>query len=401
MYYRYSVLLENGSEINGIETGSYSEIKKILLEKKYYILYLEPDILESVKGCFGKKKIKSQTLSTFFEDMLNMLNMGISVREAVFNLEESANDAFLAKALCQAGYDLDRGFSLSQALTNTDCFPNLALSTLKVGEKSGQLEEVFGDLHRYYLRQADFSRGLANAFIYPLVVFSMLIGIMFYVSFKVIPHLELLLPIREKSFLAARLLLGLAHFLRCYWFVCLLLPVVAAFVYSHFKKMHTDQIESLQYKIPLVGEVMKSIDLSVLFSSLAVLQKSGINIAEGLGLLYETATAGFLARKVLKVKNSILAGKSFHQALGEDKFFPNEVCSAVKKGEEMARLEEYLYRISEDYFKKAARNIQLLLSLIQPALLVICAVFLLLIVSAFIIPVYSSLSNIAGGNIKF
>src|SRR3989338_543477 len=224
MHYRYSVLSETGNEIKGLEQGSYQEIRKRLKEKNYYILSLEADLFKSIRFALEKKTIKPQTLAVFFEDLVNMLKTGIAINEAVVDLQESSIDPVLTKSLSGIEDDLANGFSLTKAFKETKVFPWLVLNMLKVGEKSGSLEQVFEDLARYYSREAEFSRNLKSAVIYPIVVFCMLVGIMFYVSFKVIPHLEALLPIGGNAYFSTRLLLFLSHFLRDFWFVCLLFP---------------------------------------------------------------------------------------------------------------------------------------------------------------------------------
>lgn len=401
MYYRYSVLTETGNEIKGLEQGSYQEISKRLKEKNYYILSLEADIFKSIRFALEKKTIKAQTLAIFFEDLVNMLKTGIAMNEAVVALQESSIEPVLSKALSSIEYDLANGFSLTQAFKETKVFPWLVLNMLKVGEKSGSLEQVFEDLAKYYSREAEFLRSLKSAVIYPIVVFCMLVGIMFYVSFKVIPHLEALLPISGNAYLSTKLLLFLSHFLKDYWFVCLLFPVAAVFIYSRFKKSSVERIASFYYKIPLIGSVAKDVAFSTLFSNLAVLQRNGINIAEALSLIEKTTSYQFLAKKIQKLKDLIASGLSFWQAVEKDPFFPSFIYYSIRKGEEMGHLDEYLQSLSRYYFDKVSRRTGVILSFIQPALLIFCAAFLLFVVSAFIMPVYSNLSNIAGGNVKF
>ena len=401
MYYQYSVLSETGNEINGIEQGSYSQIKKSLKAKNYYILSLEADILKSMRFALENKTVKAQTLAVFFEDLVNMLKTGIAMNEAVSALQESSVEPVLTKALSGIEDDLANGFSLTKAFEKTKVFPWLVLNMLKVGEKSGSLEQVFEDLARYYSREAEFSRNLKSAVIYPIVVFCMLVGIMFYVSFKVIPHLEALLPIRGNAYFSTRLLLFLSHFLRDFWFVCLLFPPAAVFIYSRFKKSSVERIASFYYKIPLIGSVAKDAAFSTLFSNLAVLQRNGINIAEALSLIEETTSYQFLAKKIQKLKDFIAGGLSFWQAIEKDPFFPSFIYYSVRKGEEMGSLDEYLQSLSKYYFDKVSRRTGVILSFIQPALLIFCAAILLFVVSAFIMPVYGNLSNIAGGNVKF
>ena len=401
MYYKFSVLSETGNEINGIEQGSYLEIKNRLKQKNYYLLSLEADIFKSIRFALKKKTVKAQTLALFFEDLVNMLKTGIAINEAVVALQESSIEPVLTKALSGIEDDLANGFTLTQSFKETKVFPWLVLNMLKVGEKSGSLEQVFEDLARYYSREAEFLSSLKSAIIYPIVVFCMLVGIMFYVSFKVIPHLESLLPIRGNAYFSTRLLLFLSHFLKNFWFVCLLFPIAAIFIYSRFKKSSVERIASFYYKIPLIGSVAKDAAFSTLFSNLAVLQRNGINIAEALSLIEETTSYQFLAKKIQKLKDLIASGLSFWQAIEKDPFFPSFIYYSIRKGEEMGHLDEYLQSLSRYYFDKVSRRTRVILSFIQPALLIFCAAILLFIVSAFIMPVYSNLSNIAGGNVKF
>ena len=401
MYYKYSVLSDTGNEINGIEQGSYLEIKNRLKQKNYYLLSLEADIFKSIRFALKKKTVKAQTLALFFEDLVNMLKTGIAINEAVVALQESSIEPVLTKALSDIEDDLANGFSLTQAFKETKVFSWLVLNILKVGEKSGSLEQVFDDLAKYYSREAEFLSGLKSAVIYPIVVFCMLVGIMFYVSFKVIPHLESLLPIRGNAYFSTRLLLFLSHFLKNFWFVCLLFPIAAIFIYLRFKKSSVERIASFYYKIPLIGSVAKDAAFSTLFSNLAVLQRNGINIAEALSLIEETTSYQFLAKKIQKLKDLIASGLSFWQAIEKDPFFPSFIYYSIRKGEEMGHLDEYLQSLSRYYFDKVSRRTRVILSFIQPALLIFCAAILLFIVSAFIMPVYSNLSNIAGGNVKF
>ena len=99
MYYKYSILSETGNEIKGVEEGRLESVRKTLKEKSCYIISLKPDILRSIKSCFVKRRIKAQNLSIFFEDMANMLRLGIAVNEAVSELKESSTIAALTKAL--------------------------------------------------------------------------------------------------------------------------------------------------------------------------------------------------------------------------------------------------------------------------------------------------------------
>ncbi|MDD5537450.1 MAG: type II secretion system F family protein [Candidatus Omnitrophica bacterium] len=401
MYYRYCILSQTGNETTGMERGSYQAIRDKLRKENFHILSLEPDLIKSLDFYLKRKKIKTHALAEFFEDLSNTLETGLSIHEAIMTLEESTVEPALKRALPQIGAGLLRGLSLTEAFSQTEVFPWQVLSMLRVGEKSGSLERVFGDLAGHYSREADFLRSLRGALVYPSVIFCLLVAVMFYVSFQVIPHLEALLPIKENAHFATRLLLSLNHFLKDYWFVCLSVPFALVFVFSRLRTSQIDRIRDFYHRIPVVGPLIKDMACSFLFSDLAILQRNGIGIIEALTLVEETAIDKFFADKIRRVKDAVMSGLSLWQALKEAAFFPKPVYSSIRKGEEMGSLDKYLQNLAGSYFKKVTRRIDALLSFIQPAFLMLCASLLLFIVSAFIIPVYSNLSNIAGGNVKF
>lgn len=401
MHYRYNVLSRTGNEISGVEQGSYQAIRDKLKDNNFHILSLEPDFVKSIEFYLKRKRVRVQALAELFEDLSNILESGLSMNEAIMTLEESSVEPVLKHALSQINDSLATGISLAEAFSHTEVFPWQVLNMVRVGEKSGGLERVFRDLAGYYSREADFLRSLKGALVYPAVVLFLLVAVMFYVSFQVIPHLESLLPLKENAYFFTRLLLSLSHGLRDYWFMYLVIPVALVFLYSKLKISQVERIRDFYYRIPVLGPLIKDVAFSFLFSNLAILQRNGISVIEALSLVRETAFDKFFAGKIAKVKDAVVSGLSLWQALKHDAFFPKSVYSSIRKGEEMGNLDRYLQSLADSYFKKVTRKIDALLGFIQPAFLMLCGILLLFIVSAFVIPVYSNLSNIAGGNVKF
>jgi type II secretory pathway component PulF len=275
MHYRYNVLSRTGNEISGVEQGSYQAIRDKLKGNNFHILSLEPDFVKSIEFYLKRKRVRVQALAELFEDLSNILESGLSMNEAIMTLEESSVEPVLKHALSQINDSLATGISLAEAFSRTEVFPWQVLNMVRVGEKSGGLERVFRDLAGYYSREADFLRSLKSALVYPAIVFFLLVAVMFYVSFQVIPHLESLLPLKENAYFATRLLLSLSHGLRDYWFMYLVIPVALVFLYSKLKISQVERIRDFYYRIPVLGPLIKDVAFSFLFSNLAILQRNG------------------------------------------------------------------------------------------------------------------------------
>ena len=74
-------------KLKGSMEGTTEAVKKSLKKEDYYIMSVRPDILMWVMSSFTRRKIKARDLSVFFEEMANMLHIGIAINEAVIRLE--------------------------------------------------------------------------------------------------------------------------------------------------------------------------------------------------------------------------------------------------------------------------------------------------------------------------
>jgi len=401
MIYKYEALSITGNEISGWEEGSKEVIKKKLLSKRYQILYLETDYGKTLQSLIERKKIKTSSLAVFFEDTQNMLKTGIGINEVISALTEANTDFVMQKALLQISDSISRGLSLRAAFEKTKVFPWLVLNMLEVGEKSGGLEQICGDLAAFYHKEDEFKNMLKDAMVYPIIVLILITGLLFYISLKIVPQLASLIVTNGKMPLATQIVLSLSAFLRSFWYIVLAMPFAVVFAYTRMQRSKIDKVAGFYYKIPVLGRITKDIALTAVFLNLSILQKNGIGIVDSLDLVQKTLPYEFFSKKILKIKEQILAGFSLWAALKEDSFFVPFIYKTIRKGEEIGRLGEYLFTLSKYFSDKVARQVKMALTFIQPALLLVCAGFVILIIFAFLVPLYSNLNNIAGGTATF
>ena len=75
------------------------------------------------RGIIERKKIKTNSLVLFFEDIQNMLKTGIGINETISALAEANTDFVLQKALIEIGDSINRGLSLRAAFEKPRLFP--------------------------------------------------------------------------------------------------------------------------------------------------------------------------------------------------------------------------------------------------------------------------------------
>lgn len=396
MIWRYSTLTRSGFELKGTAQGSRDQVIKLIKTKELELISLQPDIILSFKNLLRYKSIPPLVLSQFFEDFHNMLETGMSLKQILFSLKETTHYRPLRKILDALDEYLNQGFSLTDSFIQSESFPWIVISTLRVGERAGNILQITAILAQYFKRQEETRSRLINALAYPLCILGLLLALMIFVSLRIVPKMAGLLPAEALNSFSTRALLFLTFFIQKTWIFLLFLPIALGFVILKFKERFAEKLEGHLYRMPVLGEAARESGLSLYFLNLYVLQHSGVPVIQALKELYDSHKS-ILSQKFMVCRDYILGGSSFWEAVKRDAFFPSVVVFTLRRGEEMTKLDEYYLRLSEYFRKRVNFQIDAILQILQPVLLALCGAFLLFIALSFLVPIYSNLGRIASG----
>ena len=342
------------------------------------------------------RRISDTALTGFFEDGSNMLLTGIGAVHVLAALKETTQDSDLVKVIGQMENDTRQGQTLSAAMASTGKFPWLAWTTVHAGEQAGQLPESFSTLAEYFRRKSDMRKKMVRALVYPAIIFVLLCGIMFFMSLNVVPRLKNLLPADAFDRGLTRWVLGLSGFLQDFWFLCVVCAIVITVGVFWFFYRRSDIWEKWICRVPVLGPVIKESILSVYFFNLFVLLKSGVNLMKAIHDL-NAAHACEVSRRVFNCREYMIGGLSFWESVKTDPFFSSVTVFTLRRGEEMARLDDHCFRLAQYFDRRVSARLDVLAQLVQPALLAMGGVFLATIAFAFLMPIYGGLARIAGG----
>ena len=397
MVWKYTVLSRTGAIVNGAEEGRREEVLERLREKKLKVLAITLD-WTSLFNLFSKKQqTNSKNLSDFFEDFKNMLAAGLTPEETLISLCDTAPDKKFSVTLGQVRDFLTQGYSLAESIEKTGCFGGLVVNVIKVGEKAGQLEPALGDLAQYYRREMGVKSTIINASIYPVMVLVLLTALLGFIIFSVIPKLKEFLPKQALDGFVTRIVLAGVDFIRHFWFLGFFLLFGLIVCFNIFKKSSEERLAGFYYQIPLLGDIAKSTALALYFLNLAILQRSGVPLVQSLDEINKSFAGQLMAKKFMRCREAVINGSSFWRALGNDSFFPAFVVNSVKKGEEAGKIGDYFSRVADFYSLRTRNMVDTFLALFQPILFVVVGAVLILIIVAFILPIYTNLNTIAGG----
>jgi type II secretory pathway component PulF len=165
-------------------------------------------------------------------------------------------------------------------------------------------------------------------------------------------------------------------------------------VYYLLRQYFTTTAGSLKldrYKLhfPIVGELIKKIEVARFARTLGTLAQSGVPILQALNLVQDTIGNQVVAGTLGNVYGKVKEGEKLSRPLGEIGLFPSLAIQMITVGEETGRLGEMLLRVAENYEKASRDTVRRLVSFLEPAMILCMGVVVGFIVISMMMAIFS------------
>ena len=336
---------------------------------------------ESKKGTFAIdaflmrfQRIKDDDLIFFTRQFQTIIRSGIPMVSGLRALEEQTNNERLSAAIKTVGQDIDKGQSLSDALSrHKGIFSELYVGMVRAGELSGNLEEVLERLSGVLEFQMKTREMLKSAMRYPVfVVVTLAIAFVILVN-VVVPKFA---PIFKNSKVAlplpTQILLLINDIFQKYTVVAIVVAFVLVVSFLLYKRtaIGTYTFDRFKLWLPLIGEIILKICMGRFAFILENIVRAGIPIIKTLDIVSRSVGNEYIAEKVREIAVSIEKGKGIARPLKDAKIFPPLVIHLVATGEETGSLEEMLHEVSVHYDREVTYSVARLSAWIEPVLTV-------------------------------
>jgi type IV pilus assembly protein PilC len=331
----------------------------------------------------------SRQLATLFSSQVSAL-------KAFTLLSENSENKLLGSQLRTIGDDLQAGSSISDALAKyPDTFSSFYVNLVKAGEESGKLNETFEYLAAYLDRQYALTSKTRNALIYPAFVVAVFIAVMLLMFTMVIPNLAgLLADSGQEVPIYTAIILKISEFLVNYGIFILIFFVVLVLYLIWFRRDENgkEYLDNLKISAPVFGNLYTKMYLSRIADNLNTMLSSGVSIVRSIEITGDVV-GNFVYRKILReTENSIKAGTTLSGALEKYPQIPPIMVQMIKVGEETGSLGSILKTLSEFYTREVDDAVDTLISLIEPAMIVLLGLGVGILLTSILVPIY----NIAG-----
>jgi general secretion pathway protein F len=335
--------------------------------------------------------ISNSKLSLISRQLSTLINSGIPVDQALDSVSEQIEPPRIGNKLRQVSLKVKSGYKLSESLEeHPESFDRLFCSLIKAGESSGELGKILEKTSDFLEKRANMSQEITGALVYPLILFTVAIGIISLLLVYVVPdvvsqfsNLDRELPLLTKSLLFLSQVLTNPIFQIFIVLFCLLLYVPLKYFGTQKVKFKFDEI---LLKIPVVKNFLLDADLSRFTSSLSLLRLGNVSILNALKISSDTISNSYLRSSIIKASSRVGEGESLAKSLGRVNAIPPLVIQMIQNGEKSGKLEDMLSKLS-DYLETRFRNsTKIAMNLFEPLVIIILGVFVALIVLAILLP---------------
>ncbi|HQR37019.1 MAG TPA: type II secretion system F family protein [Blastocatellia bacterium] len=348
----------------------------------------------------SSKRIKLGDFLTYNQQLAALLRAGIPILQAIQILGKRQKNEQLRVILQDVEERIKTGEALSDAFAaQGEAFPRMYVASVLAGERSGSLDEVLARYVSYTKGMSEISRKLRKSMTYPIILICASMILIAVLTTFVVPQFATLYGQARKLPAITMVVVGISNVISNN--LLIIIPVIAGlvtFVYF-WRKSPSGRltIDRVMIRIPVVGDLVKSMTVARLARSLSTLLAGGLTVPDAVEIASDAITNRYLARRSGNVIRRIREGKTLTDALDESTWIPELALDMIGVGESSGALQPMFDEVANFYDAEIDVRLNTLTTLIEPLILVFMGGLVLTILLAIYLPILTVIGTIGQG----
>jgi len=405
MLFKYKGIDANGKRIKGTLTAASLEEAKQHL-RTHGILY---DTLKPagnfVSFDIGKRTVPAEVLAAFSKELAAYLDSGMTILTAIRLLENQHQDEKRYLSFLNAvRASIEEGNTLYRALSSQKIYrmPEFYLQSLNIAGQSGKMPEVLTNMAAFFTAQNKVRKQVKGAMVYPTVILIVALAMTSFLIGFVVPKItEIFQDTGQTLPPITQFVLSISDFLRAHYGLVLGLffgiLVLFRLAYSYNKRFHLI-IDTALLRIPVIGSLIQNHELGRFGYILSLLLSSGVAYTQAVKLASSSFSNRYLAQLFERAVERVVEGNKLSNALQLEKadILKRNFLQALALGEESGEVAEVLANISKLYAEENDERIKIMLSLLEPVMMLLIGGIVGIIVAAMLLPIFTMTQGLKG-----
>jgi len=389
--FHYKALDGQGELVSGQRVSqNRSTLREFLREKGL----TEVDVED--KGSLSPHPIEQKkTLSRFFRNMHIFLESGLDLVDSLNQVGDRVDDESLKTCIGTITADLKSGRSFGNALKACEPYiPQMAHRICAIGEESGNLPEACSELADFFRTQYDFLNKVYSMLLYPIVVVSMAVIVLFFIFYSVLPRVAIIFERSDAQLpFLTNVLLGISDLLTGTSLYLILLGIGGLILGGY---LFFSRPSGKQFLMTVLNKFSfyRRMNTQMFCLSMYLCTRVGMDITRSLQLSGAVFSDLPERDKINEAVDSVSSGHSLTESLRDTdiEFIPYD---SLRAGEQSGNLQKVFQFQAELLQDEVREELNRLVNLIEPVIVVVLAVFVGLIVAGVMLPIFQVSSAVS------
>ncbi len=393
--FEYKAVDSSGKQARGLLEGDNARQVRQLLRERHLLPLEVTEVAEKEKKrrkLGFRRGISATDLALFTRQLATLVRAGLPLEEALHAVSQQTEKPRVSSILMGVRSRLMEGHPLAVGMADfPQAFPEMYRATVAAGEQSGHLDTVLERLADYAESRQILRQKLSSAAIYPIVlsVMSLLIvtGMLVFVVPKIVGIFE---DSNQKLPFLTTALISVSHLVRDYGLFGLVALAGGMFAFKRWLRQPSARrrVDSFLLRLPLVARLVRGFNNARFTRTLSILSGSGVPVLESMRIAGSVIANLPMWEAVEEATMRVREGATISHSLAARGLFPPMTVHLIASGEASGKLDEMLERAADNQERELDGLIGAMLSILEPALIIVMAIFVFIIVIAILLPIF-------------
>ena len=332
----------------------------------------------------------------FCNQMAMILESGFSLNQGVTMVYEEMDDKNIKGVLQEVAKYLDEQVSFSEAIDLTKAFDDYMVNLVKMGETSGNLDDVMQSLSEYYARIDDITNKLKQALTYPIILIIMMVVVVGIIVFKVLPIFKDVLNglgSDLSSYANSFMEFGQIFSLICFA-VLLVLVIVIIAGYLYQRVTHVNVLSNVVQKSFLTRKLSRALNKAQITYALSLFISSGYDLQEAMKFVPKLVDDKQLRANLEKCNEDLINGDSFVEVIKKYQIYQGMQLNMIQVGFKTGQVDIIMKQLSNSFQEEVSRAIDQFLNIIEPTIVTLLSLVVGIVLMSVMLPLISIMSSL-------
>lgn len=381
-----------------VQADSENAAAKLLTAQGFVPLKIE---LQDDKTNFFARfsgRITTKDKVVFTRQLATLIGAGLPLAQSLRTVQEQTTNKRMQEIVQEIISDVEGGKSLSDSFAkHPEAFNKVYVALISAGETSGTMDDSLKRLAAQQEKDAAMMSKIRGAMMYPSIVLVVIILVIGFMLFTVVPQVEGLYRDLNKGLpFVTLMMIKVANFFSSLWWLVILAMIIGGYFLAQYLKteqgIRTKDIFKLN--VPMFKGMFRKMYMARFARTGQVLLNTGVPMLDMLRITSDAVNNVIISESILRASDKVKGGKALSASLSNEDYFLAMVPQMIKIGEQSGKIDEMMGKTAQVYEDELDEEIRALSTAIEPVLMVFLAIVAGTMVAAILLPIYSLVGNI-------